>query len=64
MLGNEMKYPVTDKAIDSQRTRAVDHPWNRGYPNNRFLRERLAALDLRLEADTVETRAEEMEWYD
>ena len=32
-------FPVTAKAINSQRTRSVTHPWNRGYPNNAKLAE-------------------------
>jgi hypothetical protein len=31
------KYPVTKRAIHSERTMPANHAWNRGYPNNKRL---------------------------
>ena len=35
----ENQFPVTERAVNSGRTRRTNHPWNRGYPNNRRLLE-------------------------
>ena len=35
----EKQFPVTERAVNSERQRRTNHPWNRGYPNNRRLLE-------------------------
>ena len=35
----QAQFPVTERAVNSERQRRTNHPWNRGYPNNRRLLE-------------------------